>query len=147
MADIKEFIIDRPESLRIHHKVTALSLTFIFWFITFYLWQPLISLIAWALGFEVFYQQMIVEGGFKGFIDLVLIYGGIIVSLGIGFLLWAKVNQWRFRGKEKRTQPVAINAQQVADYFQIDYSIYQEWAEQKNITLLVENRFKVHRIM
>ena len=146
MADIKEFIIDKPEALNIHHKMTALSLTFIFWFITFYLWQPLISLIAWAFGYKIFYQQMIVLGGFKGFLELVEVYGFIIAALGSIFLLWAKINQWRFRGKEKRNQAPVVEEWQVAEYFDLDYTTHQLWLKQKNITLLVNDQFNVKQV-
>ncbi|NVK21725.1 MAG: poly-beta-1,6-N-acetyl-D-glucosamine biosynthesis protein PgaD [Kangiellaceae bacterium] len=135
---MRDFIIDKPESLKAHHKVTAVSMSVIFWFVTFYLWQPLISLIAWLMGFNLFHYHMITLEGFKGFYELLLYYVLIIFVLGFLFLLWAKVNQWRFRGKDKRKVSPPVSQADVANYFKVPAQSYQQWLSEKKITLLVQ---------
>lgn len=140
---ISDFIIDKPEALRTHHKLTAYSLTFIFWFAIVYLWQPLISLIAWAFGYKIFYEHMIILGGYYGFLELLLFYVITIFILGAIFLLWAKVNQWRFRGKDKRAKSKDVQQSVVAEHYGVSADQHQQWMQQKQITILVTEDFQI----
>ncbi|HFC29834.1 MAG TPA: poly-beta-1,6-N-acetyl-D-glucosamine biosynthesis protein PgaD, partial [Oceanospirillales bacterium] len=36
-----ELIINKPKALNLNNKITSVSVTFVFWIILFYLWQPL----------------------------------------------------------------------------------------------------------
>ncbi|ACV26594.1 poly-beta-1,6-N-acetyl-D-glucosamine biosynthesis protein PgaD [Kangiella koreensis] len=132
---MKNLIIDKPEALKTHHKITYLSVTFIFWAITFYLWQPLISLIAWYFGFELFYNHMIELGGYKEFADILLIYLQVIVLLGAIFLAWAKINERRFRGKNRRKLVSVATDSDVASYFKVEGKLLKEMMEKKVLSL------------
>lgn len=132
---MQDLIIDKPDALKTHHKVTYLSVTFIFWAITFYLWQPLISMVAWYFGFELFYNHMIELGGYKEFANILLIYLQIIVLLGAIFLTWAKVNERRFRGKNRRKLVAVVTDSDVASYFKVDVKELKQLMEQKTLAL------------
>ncbi|WP_223668859.1 poly-beta-1,6-N-acetyl-D-glucosamine biosynthesis protein PgaD [Kangiella shandongensis] len=138
-----ELIIEKPEALRTHHKVTYVSLTFVFWLIIFYLWQPLISLVAWSFGFKFFHEHMIRLGGYQGFLELLLIYLQVIAGLGIVFLSWAKINEWRFRGKNRRTQVARVRHNEVAEYFKVDVDSLRQMIQQKNIALRITDEMEV----
>ena len=96
-------IIDRADLVAPGQKVTALGITLLFWGALLYLWQPLVSVIAWGLNIHLFYNHMILLGGYRTFLDLLARYLVVIAILGGGLILWARINQWRFRGKERRT--------------------------------------------
>ncbi len=98
----RELIIDRPDLVRPGQKLTAMGITLFFWGLLFYLWQPLLSLIAWGLNIHLFYNHMILLGGHRVFLRLLTFYLSVIACLGGGLILWARINQWRFRGKERR---------------------------------------------
>ncbi|AUD78760.1 poly-beta-1,6-N-acetyl-D-glucosamine biosynthesis protein PgaD [Kangiella profundi] len=132
---MKDLIIDKPHSLKTHHKVTYLSVTFIFWAIIFYLWQPLISLVAWYFGFELFYDHMIELGGYKEFANILLIYLQVIVLLGVVFLAWAKINELRFRGKSRRKLVAVVTDSDIASYFRVEERQLKECMEQKTLSL------------
>lgn len=138
-----ELIIDKPEALRTHHKVTYISLTFVFWLIIFYLWQPLISLVAWSFGFKFFHEHMITLGGYQGFLEILLIYVQVVVGLGIIFLSWAKINEWRFKGKNRRTQVARVRHSEVAEYFKVDADSLRQMVQQKNITLRITDEMEI----
>lgn len=143
MEHIRHLIINKPDELQYHHKITAVSITFIFWFLIFYLWQPLIAMIAWAFGFKLFYEHMIILGGFAGFAKLIGIYILVITALGFVFILWAKVNQWRFRGKCKRKAIPSVQDSAVVEYFRITSEQHALWKSKKNLTLDISDDFVI----
>jgi biofilm PGA synthesis protein PgaD len=138
-----ELIIEKPDALRKHHKVTYTSLTFIFWLVIFYLWQPLISLVAWAFGYQFFHEHMIALGGYQGLLKVLSIYLQVILILGVVFLSWAKINQWRFRGKSRRNESTEIRNLEVAEYFKMDVGRLRSMVEQKNITLRITDDMEI----
>lgn len=101
-AQKESLIIDRPDWVRPGEKLTALGVTLLFWGALLYLWQPLLSILAWGLNVHLFYNHMIVMGGYQAFLNLLLFYGIVIGILGGGLILWARINQYRFRGKDRR---------------------------------------------
>lgn len=143
MEYIRSLIINKPEELQYHHKITAVSLTFVFWFIIFYLWQPLIALVAWAFGFKLFYEHMVILGGFSGFLKLIVIYTLVVIALGIVFILWAKINQWRFRGKCKRKAIPNISDQDIQEYFKVTPEQFASWKQKKNLTIDIDDDFVI----
>jgi biofilm PGA synthesis protein PgaD len=98
----KDLIIDRPELVPSGQKMTAWGITLFFWGALLYLWQPLLSLVAWGLNIDLFYNHMILLGGYRTFSHLLTIYLTVIALLGGGLILWARINYWRFRGLERR---------------------------------------------
>jgi biofilm PGA synthesis protein PgaD len=98
----RDLIIERPDLVKPGHKLTAMGITLFFWGALLYLWQPLLSLIAWGLNIQLFYNHMILLGGHRVFLQLLGFYLSVILCLGGGLILWARINQWRFRGKERR---------------------------------------------
>jgi biofilm PGA synthesis protein PgaD len=100
--DPESLIINRPDLVPSTQKWTAWGITLFFWGALAYLWQPLLSLIAWGFNIRLFYNHMILLGGYHTFLQLVWFYLKVIAVLGGGLILWARINQWRFRGKERR---------------------------------------------
>lgn len=144
--DIRDLIIEKPELLKRSHHITGITITFVFWFIMFYLWQPFISLIAWGFGYKFFYEHMIILGGIYGFLNIVGFYLITVSLMGITLILWAKINQWRFRGKCQRGPRPVVPPEGVADYFHVDHDDFNEWRQQKNITLLITQDFEITRV-
>lgn len=138
-----ELIINKPEALKTHHKVTYVGVTFIFWLIIFYLWQPFISLVAWYFGFQFFYDHMIELGGYKEFGSILLLYTQIIAGLGVVFVAWAKVNEWRFKGKDRRKEGALVTHQEVAKHFKIDSNQLSTLINSKNIALDITDDMEI----
>ena len=130
-----DLIIDNRSALKTHHKVTSVGLTLFFWIIIFYLWQPLISLVAWAFGFKVFYEHMIILGGFEGFVEMLANYSLVIAVLGGSLLLWAKVNNIRFKNKVRRGSRPEVDSNAISDYFNVNKAEREKWLRAKNLTI------------
>lgn len=120
-------IIEEPDSLRLPHKITAVTLTLLFWGILLYLWQPLISMVAWALNIKLFYNHMIVLGGYHNFLALVIDYLIVISIMGGVLIVWARVNLWRFRGKDRRKRPDDASPEELAQFFNVSAEQLQQW--------------------
>ena len=113
-------IISRPDLQTLRQKYAFAFLTFLFWLIWFYLWLPLISLLAWLFGVEIIYEHMIVLEGFYGLVDLLGWYLSVILLIGLTLLCWSRYNLTRFRGRSKRTHVDTVSGHQLADFFNVD---------------------------
>ena len=122
-------IIDRPDWVRPGEKFTALGITLLFWGALLYLWQPLLSLLAWGLNIHLFYNHMIVLGGYRAFLNLLAFYSLVIAALGGGLILWARINQWRFRGKNRRLDLSSTDVPLLCRQFALE-PVYLEQAQQ-----------------
>jgi len=113
-------VINKPQLQGKNQRYIYTAITLVFWLAWIYLWLPLISLAAWAAGFEFFYQHMIVLEGLEGLIDLLSIYLSVIFILGSALILWASYNIFRFRGKDRRTLQVPVDIRGLAEYHGVD---------------------------
>ena len=142
-----ELIINKPKALNLNNKITSVSVTFVFWIILFYLWQPLISLIAWAFGFKVFYEHMIILGGYEGFLEMLFIYLVVILALGGTLIAWALYNKIRFRNKTHRRTVDVVTPKDIADFFKVDAKLQEKKKKKKNLTIFIteENEITVRK--
>ena len=113
-------IINHPELVKSGQRLTALGITLFFWAALLYLWQPLLSLLAWGLNIKLFYNHMVVLGGYHAFLDLLKFYAMVIAILGGGLILWARINLWRFRGKDRRRGRTSTDMAALSSAFAID---------------------------
>jgi len=112
-------IINRPDlksrTLLFGEKIV----TTIFWVFWFYLWLPLISLIAWLLGFNIFYTQMLKLGGIDEFLAQIDIFTtGILVVSG-GLALWSLYNLKRYGAYRRRSKILATDMERLRTTFSI----------------------------
>jgi biofilm PGA synthesis protein PgaD len=136
-------IIDRPDLVAPGQKFTAWGITLLFWGALLYLWQPLLSMLAWGLNIRLFYNHMILLGGYRTFLDLLAMYLAIIAVLGGGLVLWARINQWRFRGKERRTGIGATNVESLSKNFGLGIEDIHRIAQHKIIAVTFINDDKI----
>ncbi|MBT8141195.1 MAG: poly-beta-1,6-N-acetyl-D-glucosamine biosynthesis protein PgaD [Gammaproteobacteria bacterium] len=130
-------ILDHPDALKRHHKITSAGITLVFWLMIIYLWQPLISLIAWAFGYKLFYEHMLILGGLDGLLEILFYYMITVLILGGGLILWARINNYRFRGKPRRNGVPPVKPEWVAEYFEIGAAEQAVWSNTKNLTISI----------
>ena len=139
----KTLIIDRPDLVAPGQKFTAWGITLLFWAALLYLWQPLLSILAWGLNIRLFYNHMILLGGYRTFLDLLAMYLITIAVLGGGLILWARVNQWRFRGKERRTGIGATNVESLSKNFGLEIEDIHSATQHKIIAVTFIDEEKI----
>lgn len=115
--DENKFLINDPHALKPGQKITAVGVTLLFWGALLYLLQPIISLIAWWFNIKLFYNHMILLGGYEALLDVMKFYTLMIVLLGGGLIFWARINQWRFKSNNSRNFSDHVNDKKIHEYF------------------------------
>lgn len=139
----EDLIINRPDWVTRGQQVTAVGTTLFFWFALLYLWQPVISLIAWAFNVKLFYSHMVVLGGYETFLDVWKNYALVIALMGGSLIVWARINQWRFRGAERRKFIPVSDINDVAETFGVTPEQLQELRMMKNVVLDIDEESRV----
>ena len=136
---MNSLVIDIPSLQSIRQRYASTLITFIFWIFWFYLWIPLISLVAWVLGIDLFYDRMVVMGGFDTFVDRLHIYLLTIVVMGALLIIWGVYNMQRFRGKERRTHAYPVDVSMTANYFIVNPVELMEWQQSRNLVIHIDD--------
>ncbi len=123
----EELIINRADWVLRHQKYTAAGITLFFWAALLYMWQPALSLIAWALNLNFFYEHMVVLGGYRTFLDLLAFYGVVIGLLAGSLIIWAKINQWRFSGLDRRSGIESTAREDICETFLVEPESLGQW--------------------
>ena len=123
MASVPENLhINVPELLSRRRRLTDAFVTGMMWVVYTYLWAPLISLIAWILGFEFAYDVMIRSGGIQGLKNVLGWYALMLGCIIIVVTGWSLVNRLRFSGRERRTGAAIVDDKELADTFGVELS-------------------------
>jgi len=128
-------IIDQATNLSWLGKLIRLAITLCFWLVMLYLWQPLISMVAWSFKIKLFYEHMIILGGYQSFLSTIYLYMMVVGTFCGGLILWANINQWRSRGKERRQPLAKVSPEQIADFYGVPKDQIAGWQHFKNCTV------------
>ena len=140
MRENNGLIIESPDLQTIWMKYSYSVITFAIWGLWLYLWAPLLSLLAWFFGFSLFYEHMIELEGYKGFLKLLGLYALGITLLSSALLIWARYNQYRFRGKEKRRFAKPVTVEDKAIFFGIDEKDLARWRTMKSLKIRIDKK-------
>lgn len=113
----RPLIIENPELQTPQQRYAFAAITLLFWILWFYLWIPIISLLAWLFGAERFYRAMIVHSGLDTLLELLGLYSIIILIMGVILSGWAWYNQIRFRGREKRRASPTVTLEETGSFY------------------------------
>jgi len=111
-----------PEEMSAREKARDTLITAILWAVYLYLWVPLVSLLAWALGFEFAYEVMVRAGGARDLLPILLEYAVVVSIIFSAFTIWSVSNRLRYKDLERRTRRVAVSDAALATYFRIPQS-------------------------
>lgn len=136
-------VINRRDLITTRHRIAAVGITLFFWGALLYLWQPLIAAIAWVFEVKLFYDQMIVLGGLHAFRRLLLVYITVVACLGAALLIWAKINEFRFSGRERRGRFPNAAIDEIAESFHVDAERLYGWQQQSCLTVSFDDDGKL----
>lgn len=126
-------IIDRPD-LKSRAKLFGEGiLTILFWGFWFYLWLPFVSLLAWWMGFQFFYFQMLELGGINGFIDQMHVFTSGISLFSFSIAAWSFYNLRRYGSKKRRSGSPQTDTEQLARTFKISIKMIAKLQKAKHI--------------
>ena len=139
-------IINRPELQSPRQRLIYPIITFVFWVLWVYIWLPLVSLIAWGFGVQLFYDEMILQNGLEAIIELASTYGLVIFILGISLISWALYNWGRFNKKERRSGAKRLTIEDQAGYFQLDAQQLAVWQESKYLVVNYNEQGEIEQV-
>lgn len=114
-------IIDRPDLQSFQQKYGQSLITVLFWILFFFFMRPLIGMVGWFFGFQLFTDIMIIKGGYHALLDLLIWYVGIIFLMGLVLEGWALYNLLHYGRHEKRIhQPEPVSPEAQAEHFGIE---------------------------
>ena len=93
--------------------------TGLIWLVYSYLWAPLISLVAWLLGFEFAYDVMVRAGGFETLKELIWFYSIVVAIIFVVVAGWSTINRRRFARHDRRQAVDPVPDTEIAAYFGI----------------------------
>jgi len=115
----EKLIINRPDLKSIPLIFGERVLTLLFWGFWFYLWLPLISVIAWLLGFKILYSHIMELGGLEEFfVQLNILTVGIFAASGI-LALWSFYNLKRYGTYNRRNKVYYTDLHGLASHLSI----------------------------
>lgn len=112
--------INAPELLSRRRRLGDAFVTGVMWALYSYLWAPLISLIAWLLGFEFAYDVMVRAGGLKVLEEMLLWYTAMVGCIVVVVTGWSFVNRLRFAHQNRRRGIETVDDQAMAAVFGVD---------------------------
>ncbi|MGD8514400.1 MAG: poly-beta-1,6-N-acetyl-D-glucosamine biosynthesis protein PgaD [Granulosicoccaceae bacterium] len=130
---MSELIIETPHLQNLRQRYGFATLTLVFWMLWLYLWLPMISLVAWLFGINVFYYHMIELGGYLGFLKLLGWYTVTVLAIAVVYGSWMLVNIFRFRGKDKRRPVEHVTDAQVAEFFRLEPAFMSRFEASRSV--------------
>jgi biofilm PGA synthesis protein PgaD len=126
-------IIERPELQSSVQRYGWSSLTFIFWGVYVYLWLPLLTLLAWWVGAQLFDYHMIQLQGYAGLIDKLTLYSLIIFIISAILIGWAELNRMRFKNQLRRMDVADVTIGEVAKKYNLQEHQLAELRQKKSM--------------
>jgi biofilm PGA synthesis protein PgaD len=143
---LKSPLIERSDLQTPRQRTLYGALTLVFWAFWFYLWLPVLALLAWALGVEQAYKYMIVLGGYRDVINLLGFYSLIILLLGGGLVVWALYNIIRFRGVERRVVALPVTPAEIGRDFGQNPASVARWQSEQRLYVMHDEKGRIARV-
>lgn len=112
--------IQSPELLTARQRRRETALTGLMWMLYVYLWTPLLSMLAWLVGFDFAYEVMVRAGGMQALKQVVWWYAAAIFSILLITAAWSVSNRLRFRNRNRRQIVARLEDQALMDWFGVN---------------------------
>jgi biofilm PGA synthesis protein PgaD len=132
---MRELVIENPKLQTLRQKYTSFTLTSFFWFIWFYIWTPLITLVFWFFGFDFFYSEIFTYESYQVFILDIQKYFISIFFLCTALGSWALYNFYHFRNSKRYKEPLPVSLEELSDYIKIEKEALKKYQSTKILTV------------
>ncbi len=122
-------IIYRPDLQSRLQRYGTVTLTVLFWALWLTLWVPVLTTIGWALGIHVFVTQMFAFKGAQEFLGKLDFFAAVVMAIVVLQIGWAKLNEWRFRGRNRRRAAQVATVADLATFFNVDRDATAAWQQ------------------
>lgn len=135
MLATSELHIDAPHLLSQRRRLGDTIATGLMWILYSYLWLPLVSLLAWLLGFEFAYDVMVRAGGVDALKAVLWWYGIVLASIFVAVAVWSVVNRRRFANHDRRQNGQRVSDIEMTEYFALQHEELQTMRSARVISL------------
>jgi len=125
MSATGQFHIHAPQLLSHRRRFGDAIVTGLMWILYSYLWAPLISLLAWLLGFEFAYDVMVRAGGVEALKEVLWWYGIVLASIFVAVAVWSAINRRRFADHDRRQSGQDVSDTELSEYFALQHEELQ----------------------
>ena len=123
----------RESILRLAAEFAA---TTIFWGVWLYVIMPLVSLLLWFAGVQVFVEQMITLGGYEAFLEKLTTYGLVVFVIMLSTFAWVTWNLRHYGRHNIRTHQFApVTLAETADVAGLDTAAAEQLQRMPRMTL------------
>jgi biofilm PGA synthesis protein PgaD len=143
---LKSPLIERSDLQSPQQRTLYAALTLMFWAFWFYLWLPLLALLAWSLGLQQAYKYMVVLQGYQELIRILGVYFLIVLLLGGGLVVWAVYNIIRFRGVERRIDALPVTPAEIGRDFGQDPASVVRWQCEQRLYVTHDETGRIARV-
>ncbi len=142
----RDLLINEPQLQSLQHKLGDTVLTAAMWGIYLYLWLPLVSLVAWLFGIQLFYHELIEAGGYLELLDKVALYATVIPAIFVVIISWSLSNQRRFRGQERRNEVSEISPAEMTAFFDVTTGEFERLRAASRIVVAIDENGRIEHI-
>lgn len=132
---MNSLIIEKPSLAPLPSRLGWGVATAFFWAVWVYLWMPLVTLVFWLFGVRLFgtFVDHTLQTDWRKFAHLVVIYAVVVCAMGGALLVWARIEFMRFRSVNRRTKPVPVSVEEVAEYVNLPVADLIQWTHARRI--------------
>jgi len=131
---MKDIIINQPHLQSFQQKFGSLFLSALSWLLWLYFLLPLFTLGGWLLGVKNLSDEIRWFGGYKTLLELLELYGEIIVVIALLWLLWTLYLSWLHSGVAPNPSSL-VSDRQLCEAFKIDEEQLRKAKSGKNLTI------------
>jgi poly-beta-1,6-N-acetyl-D-glucosamine biosynthesis protein PgaD len=139
-------IIDKPDLKSMPLIFGEGLLTVLFWGAWFYLWLPIVSMLAWWLGFKFFYRHMVELGGFGGFIQFLDVFFYGVLFLCGALAAWSFYNFKRYGSYNRRNHVLKTDIDKMAEFLNISIQKLQKAQLAKHVSFSFDDDNTVQNV-
>lgn len=139
MRNKDPLIIEQPDFQSAKQRYGQRTLAFLGWAGWLYLLLPLVNIIGWGFGAQLFYEKIIIHSDKVELTALVIAYV-ILITVVLNMIAgWALYHIWRFAGKERRKPQPQPTMDDLGEYFRVKPYRIPQWQQSKRMTLHIDD--------
>lgn len=139
---MKQYIINAPQLQSLSKRLSSWAVTVICWAMWFYLLYPIITVINWVRGDFTVINEMRWFGGYKSLLDLLEIYIGTLVVLGIVWIVWILLRQLRREHILPAAKKVVTDTE-IATFYHVETKQIHRFRKQQNVTVFFDEHGQI----
>jgi poly-beta-1,6-N-acetyl-D-glucosamine biosynthesis protein PgaD len=134
---MKRYIINAPHLQSVPKRLSSFALIILCWVMWGYLLYPIITVINWVRGDFSVINEMRWFGGYKSLLELLQIYAGTLIILGVVWIAWILLRKLRTQHILPAAQKKVTEAE-IATFYHVEIKQIHKFRDEKNVTVFFD---------